>query len=272
MFALLQNKENLGRFFLLFVFVFLSDLPAFALSPELNNLPPKPAKKIAVKKESSESPSNVRTDILERQEILKSLNEFHQTWEVLDLFSGEAHKNAGDYLLERQSFSEAEKEFNRALELEYRDSSLYLQLGLLRMRENDLQVAMENFRAALSLKPDSPTIHNQLGELYARQKKYSLAEKEFSRAVELNPNSESALLNLGNLFYYFKKNFLHAKAAYSKALEINPNLDQAKNNLQIILAGQKKAAAAEKEFAQGEDLDHDFLKDDSAKNSHFLNF
>ncbi len=270
MIAFVKNEQRLSWLFSVFIFVFLTTPPALAQNSPAAGPQPKHAKKIAVKKEPSEPSQGA--EILERRAILDSLNEFHQSWEVLDLFSGEAHKNAGDYLFATQSFDEAEKEFRQALKMEYQDSSLYLHLGMLRMRKNDLQVALENFRAAVNLKPDSPTIHNHLGELYARQKKYGLAEKEFNRAVELDPKDELALMNLGNLFYYFRKNYPDAKTAYSRVLEINPNLNEAKGNLKIILADQTKAAVAEKEFGEDNALDHDFLRDKAGETPHFFNF
>jgi len=110
----------------------------------------------------------------------------------------------------------------------------FTQVGILKSRQGELDLAIEIFKALVGVFPDCPASRNNLALAYeekarqleaAKQPKeaetYSdLAFQEYKRAVSENPESAASHLNFGH-FYLKRRNLHKAKKHIDKFLALN---------------------------------------------------
>ncbi len=94
-------------------------------------------------------------------------------------------------------------------------------LGAMLYLEGDLMQAEKHFQKALELNPKERMAHNNLGLIYVQQKRYKDAEREYNLEININPTYDNVYYNLG-LLYYFNGPKQKSKELWQKAVELNP--------------------------------------------------
>jgi tetratricopeptide (TPR) repeat protein len=128
----------------------------------------------------------------------------------------------------------AEKIYNEILEREPEQPLALCMLGVMKLRREDLDGAIELLRRAIISKPDFSDAQKNLGSLLARKGKLEEAVKAYQKALELRPGDARAHFDLGNIFLRQNKSD-EALAEYSKAVEQAPDLAGAHGKLGDLL-------------------------------------
>jgi tetratricopeptide (TPR) repeat protein len=82
--------------------------------------------------------------------------------------------------------------------------------------------AERHYQKALEIAPGYYPAHNNLGSLYLRRRDFAAAQKEFQRVLELNQNDAAGYFNLGNL-YLLTEHYEDAERYVSEGLRKQPN-------------------------------------------------
>jgi len=112
----------------------------------------------------------------------------------------DAHYNLGLALATNGDDDGAERELNRALELNPQQAAAFRALGVTQMHEGKLEQAENNLRRALEVMPSDAEAANNLGTVQLRLKDYDGAVQSLERAIELNPNLIKAHANLAQAY------------------------------------------------------------------------
>ena len=171
----------------------------------------------------------------------KEAVELNPKSEQFRLHLGMAYFLAGD-------LANAEKEFNRTLEINKESKDAYRQLGRLYMRKGKWERAVENFKEDLS-RPGTPQPHrvyNWLALSYYNQGKFDDAEREWKKAIELKDNA-AIRLNLA-LAYKDQERFDQALQSLQKAVALNPKFPQAHYEISQLFILKKQMDRAVKHF------------------------
>ncbi len=95
------------------------------------------------------------------------------------------------------------------------------------------------YEHAINVTTDNDLAHYSLGNDLLDQRRLDGAIKHFTEVLRLDPHNYRAHNGIGIAFFY-KGNCNEAAAFFRKALQINPDSVNARNNLQKVLAVQKK--------------------------------
>jgi tetratricopeptide (TPR) repeat protein len=172
------------------------------------------------------------------------------------------HQHLGLQLFSRKKYSQAKKEYLKALRLEPNVPVIHKNLGLIYFNSRNYKRAEKAYRKALQLNPGYTPALAKLALSLAAQKKYTSAERKFKQAIQAEPSNAEHYLNLGHFYYYLKKNYRGAKSVYKKALKLNSRLVKAKINLRDINLKFRKSKDKESDFESswGSDFDYDNFK------------
>jgi len=103
-------------------------------------------------------------------------------------------------------------------------------LGLVYLRQNRLDLAMESFKQAVKVSPNSSLPWEQMGAVYYKQRNLKSAQGAYERALELNPRSATAHRGLGAVYvgqYLLQPNKEEILTAgmdeWNRSLEMDPN-------------------------------------------------
>ncbi|MBN1942927.1 MAG: tetratricopeptide repeat protein [Phycisphaerae bacterium] len=105
--------------------------------------------------------------------------------------------------------------------------------GVLLLKDDNFTEAEKEFKRALSADVFFGPAHNNLGNVYYRQKQYYLAAWEFQYAVKLMPGQVEPLNNLGLVFEKVGR-LNDAEEWYDKALSLKPESTEVIGNLARI--------------------------------------
>lgn len=136
-------------------------------------------------------------------------------------------------------------------------------LGAMYYLDSDYDAAEKEFQKALELNSWEKMAHNNLGLIYLSRKEWEKAETEFQAELEINPNYDLAFFNRGLLYYQTGKKD-EAESFWKKTLEVNPNHPDAWRNLAILYYEKKNFTEATKfaneSYARGVQLPPELLK------------
>lgn len=113
----------------------------------------------------------------------------------------------------------------------------YFRLGWLYQNQGKLQQTLANYNKAIELDPKNSLAYNNRGLIYDQQGDYPHAISDFSKAIELVPTHFAAFTNRG-VVYYRQGNYQQAMADYNQALELNPQNATAYYNRGLTYAAQ----------------------------------
>ncbi|MEP6662512.1 MAG: tetratricopeptide repeat protein [Verrucomicrobiota bacterium] len=139
--------------------------------------------------------------------------------------------------IEMNDAAGAEKNINRAIELDAADSFSLTLLGMINFRQGNYDKALDALSRSAKINPENPETQNYLGITLSQKGQRVAAEAALRKAVKIQPNYAGAHHNLAVVYATQKPPFLKlARWHYDKAL----SLDHAKNpDLEKLLNEQK---------------------------------
>jgi tetratricopeptide (TPR) repeat protein len=144
-------------------------------------------------------------------------NPARQHW-TLFYFRGISHDSA-------KQWSEAEKDFRKALELNTDQPSVLNYLGYSWVdRGLNLDEGLQMIRKAVELRPKDGYIVDSLGWAYYRLGRYEEAVKELERAIELRPEDPVINDHLGDAYWRVGRQ-LEARFQWAHARDLKPEPD-----------------------------------------------
>jgi protein O-mannosyl-transferase len=158
-----------------------------------------------------------------------------------------ALSNFGTFLVEENKINEANKLYERALQLAPNYAGAQSNYGEALRRQGRIEEAIQHLTTALGIEPKSADAHNNLGMAYRSQQRIDEAKEQFQLALECNPYNAEAYNNLG-LCLGDKGKTDEEIAQYLKALQLNPNLRDARRNLAITYDQQGRTADSIEQF------------------------
>ena len=133
----------------------------------------------------------------------------------------EVLKLANDNLKE-QNFTEAQKNFEKARDLDSKSWTIQNNLGIIYKKLGQYQNAIDIFQKIIDNNPKIPEPHNNLANIFKEIGLIKESEKYYFKALKLKPNSVEYFFNLA-VFYSDTGNIQKAAIYYKKILSIQPN-------------------------------------------------
>lgn len=164
--------------------------------------------------------------------------------------SARAHQALAENYWALQRYTDAENQYQAALQISPNLGGLHLALGKLYARNQDLQKAEEEFRAEVKLRPGSAEATYRLGETLLENGKINEAAAELGRANQLRPNMPQTLYALGKA-ESLAGNDAGAEKAWTQLLTVEKDSDLAAKahfGLASIYRRQGKAQDAAREM------------------------
>ncbi|KAB7727512.1 tetratricopeptide repeat protein [Rudanella paleaurantiibacter] len=162
--------------------------------------------------------------------------------------NAEALNTRGVAYFEQKEYSNAQLDYDQAIQVAPNFYRPYYNRALLKIAQNDLEGALKDYSDAIRLVPDtarlaSSDLYLNRGQLFATQSQVQPAITDFTKAIELNPKNALALYNRGNL-YFNQKNLPGALADFQKSVEADPAFGKAFYGLGLaqLLNNQRDAA------------------------------
>ena len=145
-----------------------------------------------------------------------------------------AYTNLGSTLNDLQRYDEAEIMLRKAIELDPNNSLAHNNLGNSLYNLKRYDEAEELFRKAMVLDPNNAFAYDNLGSTLNNLKRYDKAEELYRKAIALDPNNAFAYNNLGSMLRDLER-YEEAEIVLRKAIELDPNFAFAYNNLTLVL-------------------------------------
>ncbi len=147
-------------------------------------------------------------------------------------------------------------EYTRAMEIDGKLSSAYMDRAAALATQESLDAAEHDLRRAVSLKPNDPATHLALVTLLTARRKYTKGLKAVIRALRVqkdNPNPET-FVKAGNL-RYFLKDIPAAAENFRLALKFDKNHAAAHNGLGLCLFSRRLYKPAQESFSRAIAID-----------------
>jgi import receptor subunit TOM70 len=121
-------------------------------------------------------------------------------------------------------FAEAEKDYQRSIDLDKDFIFSYIQLGVTQYKRGSIASSMATFRRCIKAFDKVPDVYNYYGELLLDQQKYEEAIAKFDTAVEMEQKTKPIgmnvlpLINKALALFQWKTDFKEAEKLCQKAL------------------------------------------------------
>jgi len=149
-------------------------------------------------------------------------------------------KIAESYIIvqRKKNVAKALELLGKAIELDPKNSEIYLIYGDAHLENNDGSNAISQYKMAQELNPKSPSAKLRLGNLWIRARNYTEAIDYYKEAIEIDPNFAPAYLELGVL--YSKANQLELSMQnFKKYLDISTNVTAKIKYVNVLIESQK---------------------------------
>lgn len=133
---------------------------------------------------------------LDAQDLYEA-QKFYQ--KALDLNRSNLSAEAAFYLatLSEGDANQAMRYYRRSIELNPQAATPHFELARILRERRDLQAALYELDQAAALEPDSAAVPNEIAETYLLAHDYSAAQAAYQRAIELEPDSWVLPVKLG---------------------------------------------------------------------------
>jgi len=123
--------------------------------------------------------------------------------------------------LDKEDYKEAERMFEKAVELGPKDYYAYLLRGYFNSRVNRDKQALSDYDQAMKLNLRSPYPFFYRGELYSKQRQYDKALSDYEAALRLKPFYTDAHAGIARV-YWLRGETEKLSGACRKIIEIDP--------------------------------------------------
>ncbi len=106
------------------------------------------------------------------------------------------HYFRGNLHLAGDEFDEAIADFRQAAQLQPRDPSILINLGVAQLKRREVFAAIETYRSILEFEPDNVQAHTNLAAAFQQTGQLDLAIQSYRHALQLNPEYLNAHQNL----------------------------------------------------------------------------
>lgn len=137
--------------------------------------------------------------------------------------TSEELEKRGDELRVEKDYLDALDYYRAALAKNRNNARLYNKAGIAELLMQRFSEAGKDFERAVHFDHTFADAVNNLGVIDYEAKKYGKAIKQYSKAIQLQPDSASFYSNEGAA-YFGKKQFDKATEAYTKAMNLDPNI------------------------------------------------
>ena len=171
-----------------------------------------------------------------------------EAWYLL----GAVHQHFG-------GLTEAQRCYERAVELEPDNAETYYYLGNVFRNQGDIEKAADCYRHAVTIMPDHVEAQCNLGAMYEQQKLYAEAAEHYRKALVLDAGRAELHYNMGTILQHLGRPS-EARQHYRRAIVLNPNLAEAYNNLGNVLDKTTHRGEAETLYRQAIKLKPDYAE------------
>ena len=130
-------------------------------------------------------------------------------------------RRGGMFKVQRR-FPEAIKEYERALQLEPQNASIYEHLGDISFEQKDIDKALKWYNHALDLKGPGDQLHKKIADCHFKKEAYQEAIKFYQLVRSDAPGDNTISKSLGDCYFHLKS-YRNALGAYREALNLVPD-------------------------------------------------
>ena len=160
---------------------------------------------------------------------------------------GESHMKRGEY-------AQAEKFFNKAIEINPKNDTAYLRLGLCYETKREFpDRVLRTYNKVIEINPKNDSVYFQLGLYNEHIKMYDKAIEMYKNAVEIKPADESSYFGLLSCYRRLKE-YDKAEEALKEILKIRPQNERAYGGLAILYEEQGKYNSAKEYFQKANSM------------------
>ncbi len=171
----------------------------------------------------------------------------------------EAYNNLGMLFVREGDLDLGIAYYRKALALERNYVLAHNNLGVALMKKGDLDDAGSHLRTAIQLDPDMPAGYRNMAQYYLAKTDYDNAFKEIQKVLSYNPTDATACFFAGNCLYLQHK-LKEAVTWYHKALQLNPTNVDGQYNMAVVLAESGDLAKARFYYAEALRVDPDYAR------------
>lgn len=189
---------------------------------------------------------------IQTRETDKSRAAFARLFKVAPA-SAAAHVINAQMMVRQQFEVLAEKELQRALEINPQTPQANFMLGELAIFRAEIERGVELLRKEIEINPAYAMAYYRLGEAYTRQLKWDEAVAPLQKSVWLNPFFSGPYIVLGKV-YLKKRDLGNAASILRRALAMDPNNYSAHHLLAQVHQQSNRPEDARREFELAEKL------------------
>ncbi len=150
------------------------------------------------------------------------------TFIIGDEPTSDAYQGRGVAYRQQGKFKEAMDDFNKAIELDPKNTYAYNSRGNAYLDQKDYKDAIADYTQAIKLLPTYAYAYDNRGDAYDDEGDIADAIADYTKAIELD--AEASFYNDRGIAYFHKKDYDNAIADYTKAVQMDPNYAAAYDN------------------------------------------
>src|SRR4030042_5114846 len=149
------------------------------------------------------------------------------------------YKNLGFAFYKTEMFDEAEREYRKVLEIDYRDAEALFYLGMIELARGQYSAARDNFNKAAEVEPERISLLINLAYLNTKLNDYDTASSFLQKGLRLMPDNQKIRCNLGRIKYTTGK-FDEAAVIFEEIMKKSPEIITPYIYLPVIMLHQER--------------------------------
>ncbi len=179
------------------------------------------------------------------------------SFEIYGASSSRKYVSKGLEYYKTGKLDEAIAEYNKAIDLNPRDSDAYLNRGVAYHDKELYDQAIYDYGKVIELKPQDAMAYSNRCESYRKKKIYDQAISDCSKAINIKPDYAKAFNNRGAA-YDGKRLHDQAVSDYSKAIELDPKYPEPYRNRCSVYIDKKRFKEAITDCTKAVELKPDY--------------